>query len=343
MTVRLAAADAVLAPAGPVESAPAAIDTGKVPPMEACTGMLMAQLPRAGMIALASDTEALETCSAAPVPKQVIAGAGMAGIVRPAGSERLKADWVKSNPLVLPILMVSVEVAFAAIIAGDQLGIAVGAAGAAGFAPSGAGQAEDELPDDVGAVLVSVEADSVTVSISALPAESVTVSVSVPVPPGGMLPGAIVTCALPAPLAISVAGFAVHAKEAMLLPHEATLVLASSTAAAPNGNAGVTMTPIGFSAALTAPSALTMPVPHCSVTPGPGGGQEHSPLVGSVAGHTASGGTALLAGKALALDLRRATSWAGVRFAFTDRIRAAMPETIGAEKLVPRLGFCSLV
>jgi hypothetical protein len=33
----------------------------------------------------------------------------------------------------------------------------------------------------------------------------------------------------------------------------------------------------------------------------------------------------------------RAINCAGVRFALTARISAAIPETIGAEKLVPRL------
>jgi hypothetical protein len=44
-------------------------------------------------------------------------------------------------------------------------------------------------------------------------------------------------------------------------------------------------------------------------------------------------------GNGLALDLMREINWGGVKFALTARMRAAIPETMGAEKLVPRLGF----
>ena len=294
-------------------------------------------------MAFANVTEALVLEKAAPVPAQLVVGFEPAGITRPVGSLTVRLDCVRSKPLVLPILTVNVEVALGAIAAGDQLGVAVGAAGAAGFTLRAAGQAVEASPADLGAELVTEVADSTTVSTSTFPTESVTVSVSVPLPPLGMLPGAIVTCALPAPLAISAAGAAVHAKLAIVLPQEATLPEASAIAEAPRGKVGGTITPIGFSAALTALSALTMPVPHCVVTPGPGRGQEQAPLVGSVAGQTASGVTELFGGNAVALDSRRAINWAGVRFALTERISAAMPATIGAEKLVPRFGFCSFV
>jgi len=51
----------------------------------------------------------------------------------------------------------------------------------------------------------------------------------------------------------------------------------------------------------------------------------------------------VFAGNEAALDSRRATNCAGVRLALTDRISEAMPETIGAEKLVPRFSLVSFV
>jgi hypothetical protein len=81
-----------------------------------------------------------------------------------------------------------------------------------------------------------------------------------------------------------------------------------------------------------------MPAPHW-----PDPRQEHSPLSGSFAGQTGRGELAEFAGNAVALDCSRATSWAGVKFALTARISAAMPETIGVAKLVPRFAFCSFV
>ena len=87
---------------------------------------------------------------------------------------------------------------------------------------------------------------------------------------------------------------------------------------------------------MTALSALTMPVPHS-----PEAGQEHSSLLESTLGQT--GRLLVLAGNAVALDSRRFTSSAGVRLPFTERMRPAMPDTMGAEKLVPRFVFVWLV
>jgi hypothetical protein len=74
-----------------------------------------------------------------------------------------------------------------------------------------------------------------------------------------------------------------------------------------------------------------MPAPHCPGT------QEHSPDTGSTVGHT--GRVPVFAGNAVALDLMRRINCAGVKFALTARISAAIPETMGAEKLVTRLVF----
>ena len=47
----------------------------------------------------------------------------------------------------------------------------------------------------------------------------------------------------------------------------------------------------------------------------------------------------MLAGKAAALASMRATNCAGVKLSLTERISAAIPDTMGAEKLVPKLGL----
>ena len=121
-------------------------------------------------------------------------------------------------------------------------------------------------------------------------------------------------------------------------PQEAALPLASSTAWLPAATVdGRVTAAIGRCAAVTALSALTMPAPHS-----PDAGQEHwsDP---SVARFGQTGRFPVFAGKAVALASIRATNWAGVKFALIERIRAAIPDTIGAEKLVPKLLFVSLV
>src|ERR1700722_484212 len=116
----------------------------------------------------------------------------------------------------------------------------------------------------------------------------------------------------------------------MVRLQEAALPPASKTAMLPAFKpAGTATAAMGFCAAFTALSALIMPAPHWPAT------QEHSLLVGSTLGQT--GRLALFGGNGLALDSMRAMSCAGVRFAFTARINAAIPDTMGAEKLVPRL------
>src|SRR5258708_8198407 len=113
--------------------------------------------------------------------------------------------------------------------------------------------------------------------------------------------------------------------------HAATLPLASNTAGLPAVTvAGRATAAMGLCAALTALSALTIPAPHWV----PSFGQAHSPLFASLAGHT---GRPVGWGNRVALDLILAINCGGVRFALTARIRAAIPDTMGAEKLVPRL------
>jgi hypothetical protein len=81
-----------------------------------------------------------------------------------------------------------------------------------------------------------------------------------------------------------------------------------------------------------------MPVPHW-----PDAGQEHwfEPSAVSKLGHT--GIFPVFGGNGVALDSIRAASCAGVKLLLTERINAAIPETIGVAKLVPKLGLLSLV
>ena len=97
--------------------------------------------------------------------------------------------------------------------------------------------------------------------------------------------------------------------------------------------AGIDTAAIGLSAAMTALNALTMPAPHVLVV------QAHSTLDEDPATHCGVGGVVTGCGNAVALDCMRAMICGGVRFAFAARMSAAMPETMGAEKLVPRLEF----
>jgi len=106
--------------------------------------------------------------------------------------------------------------------------------------------------------------------------------------------------------------------------HAATLALASNIVLP-----DAVMTTIGLRAAVTALSAFTIPAPHWF------GPHAHSvDPFDAVHWETPVG-----CGNGLALDLMRAISIGGVKFALTARISAAIPETIGAEKLVPRLVF----
>ena len=94
--------------------------------------------------------------------------------------------------------------------------------------------------------------------------------------------------------------------------------------------AGILTAAIGLSAALTALRAFTIPAPQVPAV------QAHSALDVEPATHCAN---PVGCGNGVALAFKRAMSWGGVRFAFAARMSAAMPETMGAEKLVPRLVF----
>jgi hypothetical protein len=114
----------------------------------------------------------------------------------------------------------------------------------------------------------------------------------------------------------------------MVALHAATLPLASKLDVPIERLGGSLTAAIGLSAAFTAFNALTIPAPQVVVV------QAHSTFDEVLLEHT---GVPVGCGYGLALASIRAISCAGVRFPFTERINAAIPETMGAEKLVPKL------
>jgi hypothetical protein len=254
-------------------------------------------------------------------------------MVRLAGTDWLKWDCVKSKPLALLKVMVSVEATFSPTLAGENASVTVGETG---VTVSGVGHAVAAVPADDGAVLlVTPVAATATVAVSVFIAESVTVKVNVPAVPLNTT----VTCGEAAPDWIVTPPVRVQLYETTLSGtlgvtptlQAATLPLASIVAGLPTDKVvGAAMAAMGFCAALTALKALIMPAPHWL----PSLGQAHSavPFEALQTG-TPLGG----AGNGVALALIREISCGGVKFALTARISAATPETIGAEKLVPKL------
>src|SRR5215469_1367520 len=103
---------------------------------------------------------------------------------------------------------------------------------------------------------------------------------------------------------------------------------------------GTATAAIGRSACSTAPLALAMPAPQVAVV------QLHSLVCKSVAPvgtwHIGTLGS-LDTGNGCAPACKRVRSCAGVRLPLTASIKPAMPETMGAEKLVPTLKLVSSV
>ena len=157
---------------------------------------VMVQLLMAGIMAFASVTLLVVLVNDIAAPVQVVAGAGLAWIERLAGSDCVSADWVKSKPLLLVKVMVSVVTALGATVAGANASLTTGAIG---VTTSGAGQALAAVFAEDGALLTTPPEVKVRVVASVFPAESVTVRVKVPWP----LPLVVtLTCAEFAPEAI---------------------------------------------------------------------------------------------------------------------------------------------
>ncbi len=164
----------------------------------------MAQLPWAGMTARLSVTvfAVLVSFAPAPAPAQVVAGANglddaldEVAMLRLAGSVSVRFACVRSKAFKFDSVIVSVDTAFSAMLAGLKDSVTTGAAAAN---DSAAGQAVLALPAVVGVIAGAVIAPATLTdktAVSTAPDESVTVSVMVPALPVGMT----VACAAPAP------------------------------------------------------------------------------------------------------------------------------------------------
>jgi len=109
-----------------------------------------------------------------------VVGAGDVWTVRLAGTVSVKPDWVKSKPLALLKVMVSVEATFSPTLAGENASATVGGTG---VTVKAVGHAVAAVPGENGAVVVAPVDVNVTVAVSVLFAESVTLSVNVPAAP----------------------------------------------------------------------------------------------------------------------------------------------------------------
>src|SRR5271156_5069542 len=152
---------------------------------------VMVQLLMAGIMAFASVTLLVVLVNDIAAPVQVVAGAGIAWIERLAGKACVSPDWVKSKPLLSVNVMVSVEAAFGATMAGAKASVTTGAIGVTVI---GAGHALAAVFADDGTLLTTPPDVNCKMVASILPVESVTVSVKVPRPVE-----VIFTCAAAAP------------------------------------------------------------------------------------------------------------------------------------------------
>jgi hypothetical protein len=250
-------------------------------------------------------------------PLQVVVGAGEVWTLRLAGMVSVKSDWVKAKPFVLLKVMVSVEAAFALTLVGENASVTVGGTG---VNVMGVGHAVADVPAEDGALTVAAPAaeNDTVAELSLWPAESVTVRNKVPAPVE-----ATVTWGALGSETMVTAPLVVHAWDATVRLQAATLALASNIVLL-----DAVMTAIGLRAAVTALSAFTIPAPHW-----------FGPHAHSVDPFDAVHWGTVVDGNGVALDLMRAISIGGVKFALTARISAAIPDTMGAEKLVPRLVF----
>src|SRR5258707_13776931 len=150
----------------------------------------MERLPLAGIWAPAMDTALEELVNVPDAPVQVVVGAGEVCTVRLAGTVSVKLDWVKSKPLALLNVMVSVEATFSPTLAGENASVTVGGAS---VTVSGVGHALAAVPAEEGACTVAapLAVNETLAVLSMWPAESVTVSIRVPALPGNPT----VTCA----------------------------------------------------------------------------------------------------------------------------------------------------
>lgn len=184
-TVKVAVAEALFAPAGPVESALAAKVLTYVPGAALFTGTVIEHVPFAGMSASFRTTLVAVLDKDTAAPPQVVARAVAAtavAMLRLAGSVSVRFACVSAKPLALCSVIVSVDTAFGATLTGANASLMVGAAGttisATGHAPV-AGPAVDGV---IAGLLMAPVALTASVVVSTALALSVTMSVSDPAP-----------------------------------------------------------------------------------------------------------------------------------------------------------------
>jgi hypothetical protein len=126
-------------------------------------------------------TALAELVSVPDAPVQVVVGAGEVWMLRLTGAVSVKPACVRSKPLVLLKVMVSVDATFALTLVGENASVTVGGAGVTVMA---VGHAVAAVPVDDGALTVATPlALNDTLPESVWPAESVTVNMRVPTAP----------------------------------------------------------------------------------------------------------------------------------------------------------------
>ncbi len=285
------------------------------------------QLPFGGMLAPVNAIEFDVLVNDPLAPVQVEAGCGRVGDRHPVGSVSLKLLWVSVKAFAL--CNVKRE-------RGGNRGSdarrrnACATVGGTGVTCSAVGHAV--LPALAGALLDALFEVTVMVAVSLPPMLSVTVSVTVPAP------GRIVALSLLRPETMLTPPLAVQeyvADRASARGRTAACV-EHGIAAGDDGRQfhrrdGQLRLLHGLERVHHAGAALAAVI---------GAGALAAVwIVARTGGHSRGPGREW----PVALDFRRAVSWVGVRLPLTERISPAMPETMGAEKLVPRFGFVSFV
>lgn len=208
---------------------------------------------------------------------------------------------------------------------------------APGVAPEVTGAAQGLLPAFAGAWLVALAGVTVTSALSIRPWLSVTVTRSLTDPEVGATTVAVLVLAPRMAGGLVVGSTTVHANPATLRPQAAALAEALNVAFCPGETEpGRETAAMGRSAASTALKASAMPAPQVAVVHRHCDSWKSWLLAGTWQTGTA-GSSATDVGKGRADSRRRSSIWRVDRFALRDNINAAIPETMGAEKLVPRL------
>lgn len=178
------------------------------------------------MMALLKVTALAVALTEAPTPVQVVAGAGAVAMVKPVGSVWVKFDCVRAKPFAFVKVRVSVDTVDGRTVAGEKAWVIVGAIGVGSI---GVGQAVAAVPAVLGAVLDALFEVTVMLAVSVSLASSVIVSVKVP-PDSGIIVNFDVFATDTTEMLPLVTA---QKYEAIFLPQDAALPLASNTALLP--------------------------------------------------------------------------------------------------------------